>query len=155
VHAAAGEDGDLRAVVVVEVVVSCLYDRLVCNEDIHRSNFAYPEPVILEIGAVAGLGNVHVGVCCHAVTVDGSGWTLCNLEPSALGTAYASMNIPDAGTTCGVEVVLDELGAWRGSLSLHDHVRPFDAATISGSADLNDSYRVIFVGPGAARSHEC
>jgi hypothetical protein len=98
---------------------------------------------------------VHVGVRCHAVAVDGSRWALCYLETGALGTAYAGMNIPDAGTTCGVEVVLDELGAWCGSLGLHDHVRPFDAATVSRSADLNNSYWGVFVRPGTARRHEC
>jgi hypothetical protein len=154
VHAAAREDGDLRTVPVVEVMVGSLWERLVRKRCMHRMDYIYPKPIILKVGSACGLGNVHVGVRCHAFAVDSEDWAVGHLELGALGAAYACVDIPNSRTALSVQIILNDLGAWRCSLGLHDHIRPLDAATVSRFADLHDRYRVVFVCPGAAGSHD-
>ena len=79
VQATAGEDGDLGAVPVVEVVVGGLGWVLVYVSGEWRHETTYPEPVVLKVRSLGGLCDVDVGVCGHAVCVHGAGGTLSDL----------------------------------------------------------------------------
>jgi len=131
---APSEDGDLRVVGVLEVVVG------------------HPDPAVLVVEASGGLGDVKRNVRGDALLVDdvalrGSGGALRELEVRPRETANADVNIPHARGLAGrVQVPLDELGACRGTAGRNDGVRPLDAAFVASVADTDDGAGLVDVG---------
>jgi hypothetical protein len=88
---------------------------------------------------------MYVGVSGHALLVHGPDRAVGDLELGAFGATNAGVHIPYARAAIAVEVVLNELGTWRGSFGLHNHIGPLDVTTLSRLTDLDDWDRVVHV----------
>lgn len=137
-----GKDADLGVVEVFDVVIG------------------NPEPVVLHVKIARFLGGVKAQPCCGAfgIRMDKGVRGLdavSELQARSCKATDACVDVPQtrrghfgegrAGTSWSIEVVLDQHSARCSSLSRHNDVAEFHAASLSWVSNLNDSLRGVDV----------